>query len=46
MGVSIEKGRSEARFRHVDQVFGATGAPKGHLGRSNFGHGHIYIYEN
>ena len=41
-GVPIEKVRAK-RVMHSDWARGATGAPKGHLGRSNFGQGHVFM---
>ena len=41
-GVPIEKVRVK-QVMHSDWAHGATGAPKGHLGRSNFGQGHVFM---
>ena len=41
-GVPIEKVQAK-RAMHSDWAHGAAGAPKGHLGRSNFGQGHVFM---
>ena len=42
MGVPIEKVWPKAT-QHLDWARGAAGTPKGHLGRSNFGQGHLFM---
>ena len=43
-GVPIEKVRVQ-RAMHSDWARGAAGTPKGPLGRSNFGHGHVFMVQ-
>ena len=41
-GVPIEKVQAK-RAMHSDWAHGAASAPKGHLGRSNFGQDHVFM---
>ena len=42
-GFPIEKGGCRPLKGPKVQARGATGTPKGHLGRSNFGQGHVFM---